>query len=745
MFMKSPAIRRFFFLFASFTVCLLAIIIPSYFVVYHRFAENTIQISNDALTAGLSTMESDIFNSYSAVVELLESDTNFTRISGNEKPDTSAYYSIYSAAQAFRRTMSYRASANDCALILPNGLILTKNRIFFSGDEMIPAFLQLDHYDTYEAFYDALSDTSSRQINILPMQTICSYDDPPYEGLTLVFRLTSNDSSLSIRARRMLFYLFLSDQYLLDQLMLGNVLEQSVLRLYTIDGQLLYCRPSKEKLRIYDTISATSSKLGMRVEIDINRALFDQELAGLRRILYITFAAFVLASILLALFYARQSARPVLRLSNHAARAYGTSSEPMTSCRDEYSYIAGFINHADRTIQNYQSAIDQQNGLLRSMLLRQLVSNPVVSKTAVLRVRQYFPDFPDHYVVVLIRAQSIMIDENNLLDERAMHQLRVLPVLENYLPAHALIYPISYSGSIIAIIPQPDETAAQALPSIVRKSHAELESCTGAPVEIVVSLPCDCIEAMPRAYAQVQMAERLYHEPETPIIYCKPEMMTEAQPDGVLFQDLDRFYDALMHGNSSNAVALLQAAHCTLRTMQGVSEQTIIRTFYAYVCQMLRARSDMAFAGMNSIEPPSYDAQLSLESLFLSLENCALKMCSQLLTYREQSASARDQEVFDHITAQFGDPMLCIQSVTDRFGITEYALQRIVRNATGKSFFEYLDSLRMNHARLLLLETEMPLAAIIEKCGYNSRNTFYKAFKRTFGMAPSELREKKKD
>lgn len=101
---------------------------------------------------------------------------------------------------------------------------------------------------------------------------------------------------------------------------------------------------------------------------------------------------------------------------------------------------------------------------------------------------------------------------------------------------------------------------------------------------------------------------------------------------------------------------------------------------------------------------------------------------------------ASKQEVLDYIQAHLGDPELCAQSVIDHFGLTEYALQRIVRGNTGKSFFEYLDSLRMNHAYTLITQTAQPLTSIIEQCGYHSRNTFYKAFKRSFGVAPSEYR-----
>lgn len=639
---KSRASRRFFFMFISFTLCLLAVIFPSYFMAYNLFAQNTIRLSDDALNSGMTSLESEIFNTYNSVLGLLDSDATFSKITATSQVMPSDYYDIYKASQAFQRTMIYRTSAQDCTLILPNGLIFTRNRIYISGDDMIPRFLQVGDYDTYDAFYNTLT-TSSNQLSILPMQTITSYNDDPYNGLIFSFRLISNDREFSHRARRMLFYITLSDEYLLDHLMLSDMLKQSALRLYDADGLLLYESAGPANMRVYDTLKVQNSRLGLRVELDVNRALFDQQLAGFRNILYGTFAFFILGAVVLAIFYARRSARPVLNLSDRVARAYAPDTQDSPSVRDEYSYIAGYINHADRTMQHYAVAIEQQNAQLRSMLLRQIVNSTIVPESTIMRAHQYFPDFPARYVVALIRAHPIVRDERKLLDERSLHQLRILPMLEESLPPHTIVHLISFSGSLMAIIPQPDEPSAQALPAILSKCHAALEEITGTAAEIIVSLPFEHVESLPRAYEQTQFAGRLYREPDTPIIYCKQEMRTAAHSDGVVFENLERFHDALTHGNAAEAVALLQAALETLHATEGLSEQTIIFTFYAYVYQMIHVRSEMSFVGMDTIEMPAYDAHMNLESLFMTLENCALKMCTQLQTYREQSSSARKQ------------------------------------------------------------------------------------------------------
>ena len=52
--------------------------------------------------------------------------------------------------------------------------------------------------------------------------------------------------------------------------------------------------------------------------------------------------------------------------------------------------------------------------------------------------------------------------------------------------------------------------------------------------------------------------------------------------------------------------------------------------------------------------------------------------------------------------------------------------------------------LRMTKAAELLVEQDMSIKEICYAVGFNSENSFYKAFKRTYGITPTQYRSAKK-
>lgn len=56
-----------------------------------------------------------------------------------------------------------------------------------------------------------------------------------------------------------------------------------------------------------------------------------------------------------------------------------------------------------------------------------------------------------------------------------------------------------------------------------------------------------------------------------------------------------------------------------------------------------------------------------------------------------------------------------------------------------------LSRLRLDHARRLLAETELPLARIAARCGYQSANSLLVAFKREYQLTPAEFRSRRQE
>ena len=71
-------------------------------------------------------------------------------------------------------------------------------------------------------------------------------------------------------------------------------------------------------------------------------------------------------------------------------------------------------------------------------------------------------------------------------------------------------------------------------------------------------------------------------------------------------------------------------------------------------------------------------------------------------------------------------------------------LSQVINENTGLSFTHYLNSLRINEAINILsdIENSLPIKALASDLGFNSINTFYKAFQSSVGVTPSLYREK---
>jgi AraC-like DNA-binding protein len=72
--------------------------------------------------------------------------------------------------------------------------------------------------------------------------------------------------------------------------------------------------------------------------------------------------------------------------------------------------------------------------------------------------------------------------------------------------------------------------------------------------------------------------------------------------------------------------------------------------------------------------------------------------------------------------------------------MSKFHFLRHYTRLTGRSPMEDVRALRMEHARDLLLHSDLPLKQIAPRCGVGSEFALSRAFKRHFGFPPSQLR-----
>lgn len=97
-------------------------------------------------------------------------------------------------------------------------------------------------------------------------------------------------------------------------------------------------------------------------------------------------------------------------------------------------------------------------------------------------------------------------------------------------------------------------------------------------------------------------------------------------------------------------------------------------------------------------------------------------------------------DILQHVHLHYADK-LTLESLSHKYKISAPTISQSFKKLSGKSFLEYLHTLRINRALSLLSSTEMPVTDVAAEVGFESYRTFTRVFKKMKGVTPGEFRE----
>lgn len=86
-------------------------------------------------------------------------------------------------------------------------------------------------------------------------------------------------------------------------------------------------------------------------------------------------------------------------------------------------------------------------------------------------------------------------------------------------------------------------------------------------------------------------------------------------------------------------------------------------------------------------------------------------------------------------------PTLKISDVARQIGSNRTYVSNWFNRNRQSTFFSYVNQLRIKHACGLLITTDMPLEAVAQESGFNSKSSFYRIFKNLKRCTPNEYRD----
>jgi AraC-like DNA-binding protein len=104
------------------------------------------------------------------------------------------------------------------------------------------------------------------------------------------------------------------------------------------------------------------------------------------------------------------------------------------------------------------------------------------------------------------------------------------------------------------------------------------------------------------------------------------------------------------------------------------------------------------------------------------------------------SKQARIAQIVDHITKNFAEGFSVAQAA-EMAAMTEVTFSRNFQAATGHSFVEFLNRIRIGQACAMLYASDDQIITIAQNAGYKNLANFNRHFLKVKGMTPSEYRD----
>lgn len=127
------------------------------------------------------------------------------------------------------------------------------------------------------------------------------------------------------------------------------------------------------------------------------------------------------------------------------------------------------------------------------------------------------------------------------------------------------------------------------------------------------------------------------------------------------------------------------------------------------------------------------------------LQKALLDLCSNIKSEKNNNYTKLMTDMMAYVNENYSQHDMSLALLASKFKFTEVYVSQLFKNYYNISFLTYLQNLRMEKTRELLLSTQLPVKDIMSLVGYSSINTFTRAFKRINGVTATEYRKKNKN
>ena len=103
------------------------------------------------------------------------------------------------------------------------------------------------------------------------------------------------------------------------------------------------------------------------------------------------------------------------------------------------------------------------------------------------------------------------------------------------------------------------------------------------------------------------------------------------------------------------------------------------------------------------------------------------------------------EQLMQYLESHISDQDLKIEDMADAVNLGRTVFYGKIKSIVGMAPFDFLRHIRMQRAEDLISRSQMNISEVATLCAYNDTPNFTRAFKKTFGITPTQYLDRRKE
>jgi len=463
----------------------------------------------------------------------------------------------------------------------------------------------------------------------------------------------------------------------------------------------------------------------------------------------LTTVLFLVLGLLAAYAFATDSYKPVKDLMGLISelQIHKNSNNSKIKRMDEFKIISRTLNDVSLENTGLRTKIRSKAGMLKEQLLWKLLSGKVANREDFQSMCDLTPismKFP-YFAVAVVMAENIQkLNDGNDQNSPDLIKFSIINVMEELAQDMGFGYGCEHTDErcVVVILNLKENYAKERCLSELAfktkdifKQHFDLSLTVGVG----------------RIYSEIAMIHESFLEANNAIYYrmikgCNNVIFYEDAKNSLSSdysypaEQESELVTAIKQGDGDEVVKVTNSL-MNFMVEKKLAPEAVQCIYFGIINAVVKCMNEMGIQirdlYVGNPDSPPFETLDELGSRMLDF-------CNKVCEIVEQQKENKNYEIRDRVLAivrkRYFDNTLCVESIADELNMSASHLCRCFKEQAGTPLMQYIDSVRMHEAKLLLKNTRLPLKEIIEQTGYLNESSFIRKFRQKEGITPIQYR-----